>query len=90
MLFYKGSEGENYILSGGGLWDKTIKFWLYPALKCIYTFKGHKDCIYSLISLNVILKNHFASGSRDHTIKIWDLSNKECVKTLVGHTGCTM
>ena len=88
MLFYRPKEGKNYLISGGGLWDKTIKIWDISNFECVSTLKGHTDCIYSLISLNIILKNHFASGSRDHSIKIWDFTRRECVKTLLGHTGC--
>ena len=64
--------------------DRTIKFWDVSQGKCLKTYTGHSNSIYSIAfdREGEIL----ASGSGDRTVKIWDCNTDTCIKTLHGHT----
>lgn len=53
--------------------DKTIKVWDIKTGKCLQTFSGHKNIVYSVaFTLN---KDRLISVSRDGTLKIWNMNN---------------
>ncbi|BAY23311.1 protein kinase [Calothrix sp. NIES-2100] len=63
--------------------DKTIKIWNLQNRKEIFTFKGHKDKVYTLaISPDA---QTLVSGSNDKTIKVWNLNTGQEIYTLKGH-----
>ncbi len=60
--------------------DQTVKLWDLSTGRCLKTFEGHTQLVWSVAfsSDSQIL----ASGSQDDTIKIWDVRTGECIKTL--------
>ena len=52
-------------------------------LKCLKTFEGHSEDVFSVAYSPNGTK--IISGSGDETIKIWDANTGECLKTLKGH-----
>ena len=60
----------------------NIQIWNLASNECIATLEGHSS---SIICLEAIDQNRFASGSQDKAIKLWDAKNFVCLKTLRGH-----
>ena len=54
-----------------------------PGMRCIRTFEGHKDDVYSV---SFSPDGRYAiSGSEDYTLKLWDVASGECIRTFEGH-----
>ena len=72
---------ENKIASASC--DKTIRLWDLQQKKCICTFAGHMDYVWSVIKLKE--ENRIASASSDKKIKIWDVDELKCINTINAH-----
>ncbi|KAK0555187.1 hypothetical protein OC845_000323 [Tilletia horrida] len=70
------------VLVSGSL-DNTIKLWDVRTGRCLRTFFGHVQGVWSLDAD----KLRIISASLDRTIKIWDRETGYCQNTLVGHRG---
>ncbi|CAD6976576.1 unnamed protein product [Tilletia controversa] len=70
------------VLVSGSL-DNTIKLWDVRTGRCLRTFFGHVQGVWSLDAD----KLRIISASLDRTIKIWDRETGFCQNTLVGHRG---
>jgi len=70
------------VLVSGSL-DNTIKLWDVRTGRCLRTFFGHVQGVWSLDAD----KLRIISASLDRTIKIWDRETGLCQNTLVGHRG---
>ncbi|KAE8224511.1 hypothetical protein CF319_g2609 [Tilletia indica] len=70
------------VLVSGSL-DNTIKLWDVRTGRCLRTFFGHVQGVWSLDAD----KLRIISASLDRTIKIWDRETGFCQNTLVGHKG---
>jgi WD40 repeat protein len=51
----------------------------------LFTLKGHKSGIQSLVKLNENNQTILASASYDSTIRLWNSSNGSLIQTLEGH-----
>lgn len=76
-------EGEEYLIGGPELYDKTIRIWDVKTGKCIQTLEGHSDCINSA-SFSPD-GSRVVSASRDSTIRIWDVLTGKPIHVLKGH-----
>jgi len=77
------SGDGRFALSGGE--HNTLSLWDLATGKCVRTFVGHTEKIFS-VSLSADAK--FAvSGSDDHTLRVWDCSTGKCLRILEGHQG---
>ncbi|PWN50741.1 hypothetical protein IE53DRAFT_386934 [Violaceomyces palustris] len=70
------------VLITGSL-DNTLKIWDVRTGRCLKTFFGHVEGVWSLD----VDKLRLVSASHDRTIKIWDKDTGLCKNTLVGHKG---
>jgi F-box/WD-40 domain protein MET30 len=71
----------SYMLTGS--LDGTIRLTHIPSGRCVHTFFGHVEGVWSLAADSLRL----ASGAEDKTLKIWDPRTGQCERTLTGHTG---
>ncbi|RNA34559.1 katanin p80 WD40 repeat-containing subunit B1 isoform X2 [Brachionus plicatilis] len=73
----------DYIASGSGSIDSQIRLWDLRKKGCIFTYKGHTDCINALrFSPD---SKWLASASDDSLVKIWDLKAGRLLVDLKGH-----
>ena len=84
-----GFRDESFgLLKSNGLiacaFDCNIKIWNLAFNECVATLEGHEDTI---ICLETIDENRFASGSDDTTIRIWDVKKFVCLQTLICNEG---
>jgi len=70
-----------YMLTGA--LDSTIRLWHVPSGRCLRTFFGHLEGIWTLAAdtLRVV------SGAEDRMIKVWDPRTGHCERTFTGHRG---
>ncbi|OAA55540.1 sulfur metabolite repression control protein [Niveomyces insectorum RCEF 264] len=70
-----------YILSSA--LDSTIKCWDTATGKCVRTFFGHLEGVWSLAgdTLRVV------SGANDTMVKVWEPRSGKCERTWTGHRG---
>jgi F-box/WD-40 domain protein MET30 len=71
----------SYMLTGS--LDGTVRLTHIPSGRCVHTFFGHVEGIWSLAADSL----RMASGAEDKTLKIWDPRTGQCERTLTGHTG---
>lgn len=66
-----------------GALDSTIRLWHVPSGRCLRTFFGHLEGIWSIAAdtLRVV------SGAEDRMIKVWDVRSGLCERTFTGHRG---
>lgn len=81
---YKSKNDSEIILSSST--DMSIKMWDISSLKCINTFKGHKDWIFKIISLP---DGRIVSAGQDRTIIIWN-EEGNILNKLEGHSECVI
>jgi len=82
--FFPDSDRPNppsYMLTGS--LDGTIRLTHIPSGRCVHTFFGHVEGVWSLAADSL----RMASGAEDKTLKIWDTRTGQCERTLTGHTG---
>jgi WD40 repeat protein/serine/threonine protein kinase len=77
------SYGENYIVTGGGLTDNSVKVWDMEKGEIIRNFQGH----ISAIGAVKISKDNTVvlSGSDDKALKLWDVNSGKCIRNFPGH-----
>jgi len=70
-----------YMLTGA--LDSTIRLWDVASGKCLRTFFGHVEGIWTLAAdtLRVV------SGAEDRMVKVWDPRSGKCERTFTGHAG---
>jgi WD40 repeat protein len=51
--------------------------------KCVLTYKGHEEYVYSVCFSPD--GQYALSGSGDHTLKLWNVRSGKCVRTFKGH-----
>jgi WD40 repeat protein len=78
-------------LSSDGRWaltgsdDWTLRLWEVATGRCVRTFEGHTENVYSvLLSSDGIWA---LSGSYDKTLRLWEVATGHCVRAFGGHTG---
>jgi COMPASS component SWD3 len=57
--------------------------------RCVKTYKGRKNDMYSIGACfhNAKSGTWIVSGSEDHKVYLWELQSRSIVQTLEGHTG---
>ena len=70
-----------YMLTGA--LDSTVRLWNVSSGKCLRTFFGHVEGVWTLAAdtLRVV------SGAEDRTVKVWDTRSGRCERTFTGHAG---
>jgi len=82
----KFSPNGKYILASTQ--DDTIRLWNYHTARCLKTYTGHVNKLYSIFScFSVTGGKWIVSGSEDAKIYIWDLQSRDIVQVLEGHRG---
>jgi WD40 repeat protein len=79
----KFSTDSNYLISGGGPFDRTIKIWELSTGNLIRTLYGHTSNVESLTVTTD--GKYIISCSWDKTIKIWDFVSGDLINSLSGH-----
>ncbi|MCD4656879.1 MAG: WD40 repeat domain-containing protein [Planctomycetes bacterium] len=77
------------------IWEGEIKLWDVSSGKCIRTFNGHSNYVYSvcfspdgkLLASGSVSDTGMLKTDEDTEIKIWDVSSGKCILTLKGHKG---
>lgn len=78
------AAGPNNLLYSGS-WDRTVKVWKLPDLKCLESFKAHDDAINAL----VISGDGFVyTASADAKIRVWTKQLAERKHSLVRTIDC--
>ena len=77
------SDGKR-LVSGGSIFDRTIKFWDISTGEHTHTATGHRHSIECLAFGRS--GNLLASGSVDTTIIVWDMKALKYLTILEGHT----
>ena len=88
---YTGHEGEicslailtKELIATAGR-DTLIKLWDLASGECIGELAGHKDVIWSILS--VYEGKYLLSASSDKTIKLWKIGERRLKKTFKAHT----
>ncbi|KAJ4303931.1 E3 ubiquitin ligase complex SCF subunit scon-2 [Collariella sp. IMI 366227] len=70
-----------YFLSGG--LDSTIRLWDSATGRCLKTFFGHLEGVWSLAGDTI----RVISGANDGMVKCWEPRSGKCDATFVGHRG---
>ncbi len=77
------SPDGQFLASGGGSANPTIKLWSIQDDRCYCNLFGHTNEVWSVaFSADGRL---LASGSNDRTIRIWQTQTGECLQILEGH-----
>ncbi|MEQ8189702.1 MAG: protein kinase [Candidatus Eremiobacterota bacterium] len=77
------SYGGNYIVTGGGLTDNSVKIYDMEKGEFIRTFQGH---ISAVEDVKISRDNKVVlSGSDDKTLKLWDINSGKCIRNFTGH-----
>ncbi|OJD18420.1 hypothetical protein AJ78_01539 [Emergomyces pasteurianus Ep9510] len=63
--------------------DSTLRLWEVATGRCLRTFFGHVEGVWSLAADTLRL----VSGSQDHMAKVWDPRTGRCERTFTGHAG---
>lgn len=63
--------------------DSTIRLWETTTGRCLRTFFGHLEGVWSLAADTLRL----VSGAEDRMVKIWDPRTGKCERTFTGHSG---
>lgn len=74
-------QPPRYMLTGA--LDSTIRLWDVATGRCLRTFFGHVEGIWTLAAdtLRVV------SGAEDRMVKVWDARTGKCERTFTGHAG---
>ncbi|KAE8375761.1 putative E3 ubiquitin ligase complex SCF subunit sconB [Aspergillus bertholletiae] len=63
--------------------DSTIRLWETTTGRCLRTFFGHLEGVWSLGADTL----RIVSGAEDRMVKIWDPRTGKCERTFTGHSG---
>ncbi|MCJ1352034.1 MAG: hypothetical protein MMC33_002018 [Icmadophila ericetorum] len=66
-----------------GALDSTIRLWNVHTGKCLRTYFGHVEGVWSLAADTL----RIVSGAEDRSVKVWDTRTGKCERTLTGHAG---
>jgi predicted Zn finger-like uncharacterized protein len=73
------NSNGRFLLSG----DENLHLLDLTTGKCIRTYEGHRD---SIFSGSVTADGQLAlSGSKDNTLRLWNLTSGECLRVFQGH-----
>lgn len=64
-----------------GSWDRCIKVWDLEQEKCIKSYKGHRDMVWSAV-YSKTEQDVFVSASQDGRVILWDTRAPNCVSKL--------
>ncbi|KAK2787857.1 hypothetical protein FQN52_007036 [Onygenales sp. PD_12] len=63
--------------------DSTLRLWEVPTGRCLRTFFGHVEGVWSIGADTLRL----VSGAQDNMAKVWDPRTGRCERTFTGHSG---
>ncbi|KAI9345668.1 hypothetical protein BDR26DRAFT_142639 [Obelidium mucronatum] len=75
--------GHGRVLVSGS-YDHTVRVWDLINGDCVYTFRGHREKVYSVGYSHEL--SRAVSGSLDATVKVWCIQTGVLLHNLEGHT----